>query len=74
LANVPEALENKDKLPANSKLVLIPGGNQSQFGYLGTRFMNSSATINLEQQQSIVLQNIVSFLNEIDTGDIDQSY
>jgi hypothetical protein len=68
LASVVEVLENKDKLPANSKLILINGGNHSQFGYLGTLFMDDKATISLGEQQSIVLKNIVSFLNEIDNG------
>lgn len=65
LASVEEVLENKDKLPSNAKLILVQGGNHSQFGYLGTLFMDDKADITLEEQQAIVLENLVNFLNEI---------
>jgi pimeloyl-ACP methyl ester carboxylesterase len=68
LASVEEVLENKDKLPINAKLILIEGGNHSQFGYLGTLLMDDNADITLEEQQSIVLENLVNFLNEISDG------
>ena len=68
LASVDEVLENRDKLPINSKLILIEGGNHSQFGYLGTLLLDDKADITLEQQQSIVLENMISFLNGIQNG------
>ncbi len=68
LASVPEVMENKNKLPQNSKLVLIKGGNHSQFGYLGKLFMDNSADISLEEQQKQTVESILKFLNEINNG------
>lgn len=68
LASVPEVMENKNKLPQNSKLILIKGGNHSQFGYLGKLFMDNSANISLEEQQKQIVENILEFLNEIKNG------
>jgi pimeloyl-ACP methyl ester carboxylesterase len=65
LASAEEVLENKDKLPINAKLILVEGGNHSQFGYLGKLLMDDNAGITLEEQQTIVLENLVNFLNEI---------
>jgi len=68
LASVPEVMENKSKLPENSKLVLIKGGNHSQFGYLGKLLMDNSADISLEEQQKQTLENIIELLNEVQNG------
>jgi len=68
LASVPEVMENKSKLPQNSRLVLIKGGNHSQFGYLGKLLMDNSADISLEQQQKQTSENIIKLLNEIQNG------
>lgn len=68
LASVDEVIENKNKLPINTKLIFIKGGNHSQFGYLGHLLGDNDATINLEEQQSIVLQNMVLFLEETQNG------
>jgi Alpha/beta hydrolase family len=68
LASVDEVLGNRGKLPINTKLVLIEGGNHSQFGYLGALLFDNKADITVEQQQSIVLRNIVNFLNDIQNG------
>jgi pimeloyl-ACP methyl ester carboxylesterase len=68
LASVPEVMENKSKLPQNSKLILIKGGNHSQFGYLGKLLMDNSADISLEEQQRQTVENILEFLNEIKNG------
>jgi len=68
LASVPEVIENKSKLPENSKLVLIKGGNHSQFGYLGKLLMDNSADISLEEQQKQTLKNIIELLNEVQNG------
>jgi pimeloyl-ACP methyl ester carboxylesterase len=65
LASVPEVLENKAKLPVNTKLVLIKGGNHSQFGYLGRLLMDNSANITLEEQQQQILDDLIIFLDEI---------
>ncbi len=63
LASIEEVLQNKIKLPSDSKLILIEGGNHSQFGYLGTLFLDGKATISVEKQQSLVLEHTVNFLN-----------
>ena len=49
-------------------MILIEGGNHSQFGYLGTLLLDGEADITLEQQQSLVLRNIVDFLDAIQHG------
>jgi hypothetical protein len=58
-------MENKDRLPQNTELVLIKGGNHSQFGYLGQLLMDSSADISLEAQQKLTFENLLSFLTKI---------
>lgn len=68
LASTPEVMENKNKLPQNSKLILIKGGNHSQFGYLGKLLMDNSADISLEEQQKQTVKIILEFLNKIKNG------
>ena len=68
LASVPEVMENKSKLPKNSKLILIKGGNHSQFGYLGKLLLDNSADISVEEQQKQIVENLIEFLNEIKNG------
>ncbi len=65
LASVPEVLENKTKLPIHTKMILINGGNHSQFGYLGTLFMDERAEISLEEQQKQTLHYILQHLEDI---------
>jgi hypothetical protein len=68
LASVGEVMENKTKLPEGTTLVLIKGGNHSQFGYLGKLLMDSKAAISLEQQQQLTLDHLMNFINEIKNG------
>ena len=68
LASVEEVMENKSKLPGNTKLVLIKGGNHSQFGYLGQLLMDNSADISLEEQQQQTFDHLINFMNEIENG------
>ena len=65
LASVEEVMENKSKLPKHSKLILINGGNHSQFGYLGKLLMDSSPKISLEEQQKQTYNNLIVFMNRI---------
>ena len=65
LASVGEVMENKNKLPKNSKLVLIEGGNHSQFGYLGKLLLDNKPDITLEMQQQQAFESLISFLNDI---------
>ncbi|AUC80061.1 alpha/beta hydrolase [Nonlabens sp. MB-3u-79] len=65
LASVEEVMENKSKLPKNSNLILIAGGNHSQFGYLGQLLMDSSSKISLEEQQKQTIHHLITFMNSI---------
>jgi hypothetical protein len=65
LASVEEVKENKKKLPRNSNLILINGGNHSQFGYLGKLLMDSSPTISLEVQQNETYNYLIEFMDKI---------
>lgn len=65
LASVEEVMENKNKLPKQAKLILINGGNHSQFGYLGQLLMDSSPDISLEEQQKVSLDNLLTFITSI---------
>ncbi|MTI29801.1 alpha/beta family hydrolase [Xanthovirga aplysinae] len=66
LASIPEVLEYEEKLPKNSTLILIKGGNHSQFGYLGKLFMDNSADISLENQQKETLSYLIKHFNTIE--------
>jgi hypothetical protein len=68
LASVEEVFENKNKLPKKSKMILIKGGNHSQFGYLGKLFLDNKANISLEEQQQETLKQLIVFLNDINDG------
>lgn len=65
LASVEEVLDNKIKLPKDTKLALIEGGNHSQFGYLGSLLMDNSASISLEEQQQQAFDYLIHFMNEV---------
>jgi hypothetical protein len=65
LASVSEVLENKSKLPGNAELVLIKGGNHSQFGYTGKLLMDNSATVSVTEQQELVLDHLLKFFSKI---------
>lgn len=71
LASVKEVMDNKDKLPKNGKMVLIKGGNHSQFGYLGKLFTDNSAQITVDAQQQLTFENLIAFLNEIKNANVD---
>ncbi|MBI3482640.1 MAG: alpha/beta hydrolase [Bacteroidetes bacterium] len=66
LASVQEVMENKRQLPQNSRLILIAGGNHSQFGYLGRLFLDDKPDISREEQQQETLKQLIAFLTEVD--------
>ena len=68
LASVKEVMENKGKLPKDTKLVLIKGGNHSQFGYLGKLLLDNKATITLREQQQQTFENLIDFISEVKNG------
>jgi hypothetical protein len=65
LASVEEVEQNKPKLPASTRYVLIRGGNHAQFGYYGFQFMDGVANITREQQQTAIKSAILGFLVEL---------
>lgn len=67
LASVSEVMENKDKLPKNTSLIAIKGGNHSQFGYLGKLLTDENAKITLAEQQRLTVEQLVEFFNKIET-------
>lgn len=68
LASTYEVLDNKMMLPKKSTMILLEGGNHSQFGYLGTLFMDSSAAISLEEQQEETLLHLINHFTLIEKG------
>ncbi len=66
LASVSEVMENKAKLPKNTTLQLIKGGNHSQFGYLGRLFTDRTAEIDLTKQQQLIIESLAEFFKEVE--------
>ncbi|WP_430906618.1 alpha/beta hydrolase [Maribacter sp. 2-571] len=66
LASVSEVMENKNKLPKNSYLTEIKGGNHSQFGYLGKLLTDGTAEIDLTEQQHVTAEKLIEFFNDIE--------
>ncbi len=67
LASVSEVMENRNKLPSNTQLIEIKGGNHSQFGYLGQILMDSSPSISLEEQQRLTFEALIDFFKRIES-------
>lgn len=59
LASVDEVEANSVYLPADTKWVLIEGGNHSQFGYMGNLLGDNIATISREKQQKLTVEAIL---------------
>lgn len=66
LASVGEVLENKPLLPKNTELVLIEGGNHSQFGNMGSLLMDEKASISRTEQQNQTIALLIAFLKKFD--------
>jgi hypothetical protein len=65
LANVKEVMTNKSLLPQNASLVMIEGGNHSQFGYMGQLLMDESAIISVGVQHEQMLNHVIAFLKKL---------
>lgn len=65
LASVEEVMENRAKLPKNTLLKEVKGGNHSQFGYLGTLLTDESPKISLEDQQEMTFRYLLEFFNSL---------
>ncbi len=70
LASVEEVEENKSKLPQGNQLVLINGGNHSQFAYIGNLLMDGKATISREEQHQQTMQLLIEFFEMIQSLDL----
>ncbi|MEL6252807.1 MAG: alpha/beta hydrolase [Bacteroidota bacterium] len=66
LASLAEVKQNKTLMPKGSQMILIEGGNHSQFGYMGQLFMDESPKIEREEQQAIILQELLDFLKRLE--------
>lgn len=67
LASIPEVMENKNKLPKNTELVKINGGNHSQFGHLGKLLTDETAEIDLAEQQRLTIGKLTVFFTRIES-------
>jgi len=68
LASVEEVMENKEKLPKNTLLVEVIGGNHSQFGYLGKLLTDESPEIDVAVQQRFTLNTLTIFFKSIEVA------
>ena len=68
LASVSEVMENKNKLPENTILKEIKGGNHSQFAYLGRLLTDDRAEIELAEQQRITSEMLIEIFDRIENG------
>jgi hypothetical protein len=59
-------MENKAKLPKNTDLIEVVGGNHSQFGYLGKLLTDESPEISLAEQQNFTLNTLTEFFKKIE--------
>lgn len=57
-------MQNKSKLPKETKYLRIEGANHCQFGYYGFQLGDDKADISREQQQKETLEAMVSFIRE----------
>lgn len=67
LASVSEVMENRNKLPINTDLIEIKGGNHSQFGYLGKLLTDNTAEIDLAEQQRLTFDKLIDFFHKIES-------
>ncbi len=62
LAKPEQVLASSRDLPPNTRFVAIEGGNHGQFGYCGAQDGDGVALISHEQQQALVVEATVRFL------------
>lgn len=63
VAGMDDIVNNKSKLPPDTKYVSIEGANHAQFGYYGFQIGDNNASISREQQQKVTLESILSFIS-----------
>lgn len=59
---------DRSKLSGGKNEVKIEGGNHAQFGNYGAQVGDGTATISAEEQQSITVEKIDEFINQLATG------
>jgi len=57
----------RDKMPVNTSYVKIDGGNHAQFGWYGEQRGDGEPSITREEQQRIVVEETVKFLEKIES-------
>lgn len=57
---------SRERLPENTLWIEMEGANHAQFGWYGEQSGDGIATISREEQQEIILENTLSFLQSID--------
>jgi hypothetical protein len=65
LARPEQVLASSRDLPQNTRFVAIEGGNHAQFGYYGPQAGDGVALISHEQQQTLVVEATVRFLQSL---------
>ncbi len=65
LASIAEVKENETKLPDQTELVEIKGGNHSQFAYTGKLLLDDDADITREDQHEQVVNHLSLFFEGI---------
>jgi len=65
LATVEKIEKYKELLPKDTKYFMILGGNHSNFGYYGFQKKDNPPKITKEEQQSIILEKILEFLDKL---------
>jgi dienelactone hydrolase len=70
LASVADVTGAAERLPADTRFVLIPGGNHTQFGSYGQGLQrgDNPATISREDQQAQIIEATVELLEIISAG------
>ena len=70
VASIADVTGAAERLPADARFVLIPGGNHTQFGSYGQGLQrgDNPATISREEQQSQIVEATVELLATISAG------
>lgn len=69
LASLAEVKANANRLPPQTHLVVIEGGNHSQFGYYGLQLGDNRATITRSAQQAATTEAILQTLGRASAAD-----
>ncbi|XOQ14697.1 MAG: hypothetical protein ACFWTY_11905 [Shouchella clausii] len=67
--STPEKIDNmSDYLPDTTEFVEINGGNHAYFGVYGSQSGDNEAEITVGQQQSIIVETVVDWIKQQQTG------